>query len=45
MLSKKIPYTDLGPNYFNELNKDYRVKKLKKQLESLGYIVTKEEAV
>ncbi|MCM8710246.1 IS110 family transposase [Clostridium sp. SYSU_GA19001] len=44
ILSKKIPYHELGSDYFNSLNKDTKVKKLTKQLEALGYTVTMQEA-
>jgi transposase len=45
MISKRQPYQELGQDYFDKLNSQYRAKKLIKQLESLGYTVTKEQAI
>lgn len=45
MISKRQPYQELGQDYFDKLNSEYRAKKLINQLESLGYTVTKEQAI
>lgn len=45
MISKKQPYQEIGQDHFDKLNSQYRAKKLINQLESLGYTVTKEQAI
>lgn len=45
MISKRQPYQELGQDHFDKLNSQYRAKKLINQLESLGYTVTKEQAI
>jgi transposase len=39
MLSKNIPYKDLGPNWYDQVNKEKVVKRSVKRLEKLGYVV------
>lgn len=43
MLERKVPYEDLGPNFFDTIAPESRVRYYKKQLEKLGYEVTLEE--
>lgn len=40
ILKNNTPYQELGPNYFDELNRDRVTKRLVKRLESLGHEVT-----
>ena len=41
MLSEKRPYYEIGADHFDKINEKYRLNRLKTQLESLGYTVTK----
>lgn len=41
VLKKRIPYNELGADYFNRLNEQGVVKRATKVLESLGYEVSK----
>jgi transposase len=40
ILKHKTPYYDLGPNYFDKLNKQHLVRYHQKRLQSLGFKVT-----
>ncbi|TDT46079.1 hypothetical protein EDD71_1364 [Fonticella tunisiensis] len=42
IIKNKVPYQDLGPDYFNKLNESAIVKRSTKFLNSLGYKVIKE---
>lgn len=44
MLKEKKTYNELGPDYFDNLNKNTKVKNLTKRIEALGYTVTIQEA-
>jgi transposase len=44
MLRDGVPYRDLGPDYFNTIDKDARAQRHIKSLESLGYKVKLEQA-
>jgi len=43
MIKNKSHYRELGPDYFDNLNSQIKVDRLKKKLESLGYSVAKQE--
>ena len=43
MVKNKSHYRELGPDYFDNLNSQTKVDRLKKKLESLGYSVAKQE--
>ena len=43
MISTKSHYSELGGDYFDNLNSEIKVDRLKKRLESLGYSVSKQE--
>lgn len=43
MISTKSHYRELGGDYFDKLNSEIKVDRLKKRLESLGYSVSKQE--
>jgi hypothetical protein len=40
MLAQKVDYTDLGPDYFLQLNRKTIQRRCVHQLEKLGYRVT-----
>jgi len=40
IIKNNTPYQELGPNYFDELNRERVTKRLVKRLESLGLDVT-----
>ena len=40
MISKRIPYRELGANYFDTLDRERLTKHTVKRLEALGYEVT-----
>lgn len=42
MLKEKIPYQDLGADYYNHFNKEKKANALAKKLQALGYMVTME---
>ncbi len=44
MLSKGTDYQDLGPNYFDERNRQYAVRRAVRRIELLGYSVSLEAA-
>lgn len=44
MLSKGAEYQDLGPNYFDERNRQYAVRRAVRRIELLGYTVALEAA-
>lgn len=43
MIQNKSHYKELGADYFDKLNSEIKLDKLKKKLESLGYSVSKQE--
>jgi transposase len=43
MLSRDVPYNDLGDLYLNKLNKHHLTRNLVHRLERLGYTVTLEQ--
>lgn len=45
MLTRQEPYRDLGPDYFDQRNKNALARRMLKRLASLGYTVTLEEQV
>lgn len=44
LLRRKIDYQDLGPNYFDERDRERVKRRLVRRLEDLGYRVTAEFA-
>lgn len=44
MLKEKKSYNELGSDYFDNLNKDVKIRNLTKRIEALGYSVTIQEA-
>jgi transposase len=44
ILRDDVPYHDLGPDYFDKLNKDHIIRNYKKRLEALGLVVEISEA-
>ena len=42
LLSRGCTYTDLGPTYFDEREREATVRRLTKRLEGLGFKVTLE---
>ena len=43
MLTLKVPFTDLGSEYYNQFNRDKKANALKKKLIALGYDVSIKE--
>ena len=44
ILRDDVPYQELGPEYFDKLNKDHIIRNYKKRLEALGLVVEISEA-
>ncbi len=44
ILRDHVPYRELGPEYFDQINKDYIIRHYKQRLEALGLIVEIAEA-
>ena len=44
ILRDDVPYQDLGPEYFDKINKDHIIRHYKRRLEALGLVVEVSEA-
>jgi hypothetical protein len=44
MLKNDVPYQDLGPNHFDEMNKERTIRRLTSKLRQLGCEVTIKQA-
>lgn len=44
ILRDEVPYQELGPEYFDKINKDHIIRNYKKRLEALGFVVEISEA-
>lgn len=40
IMTRRVPYQDLGPNYQHQRNPERRIQRLTRELTSLGYLVT-----